>query len=100
MWHVVFHTELQAGIKPTLMHYFIDAHDATLVARFNGLHTAVEQASGPGGITRLPKQWNAELDVDDTGSGATKYTMNTTRLETTTLAGGTSATAPSTARRP
>jgi len=39
-WHVSFFTEAQAGMKPMLMHYFIDAHDGSLVQRFNGLHTA------------------------------------------------------------
>ena len=69
VWHVVFHTEIQAGIKPTLMHYFIDAHTGELVQRYNGLHTAVQQASGPGGIARVPKTWTNELDVDDGGEG-------------------------------
>ena len=81
---MVFHTELQAGIKPTLMHYFIDAHDGALVQRYNGLHTAVSQASGPGGIAQVSRTWTNELDVDDVG-GTTKYTMNTTRLETKNL---------------
>jgi Zn-dependent metalloprotease len=83
-WHVTFHADIQAGIKPVVMHYFIDAHDASLVQRFNGIHTAAatDQASGPGGISRLPKQWNAELDVVHSGSN---YVMDTDRLQTKNL---------------
>ena len=87
-WHVVFMTDGTAG-PIGIWNYFIDAHDGAIVNRFNNLQTAVQQASGPGGITRLPKQWNMELDVDD-GGGTTKYTMNTTRLETKNLSGKTS----------
>ncbi|MGZ3441261.1 MAG: M4 family metallopeptidase, partial [Polyangia bacterium] len=89
VWHVQFHTEIQAGIVPTVMNYFIDAHDLSLVDRYNAIHTAVVQASGPGGIMRLPKAWTNELDVEN-GSGSN--VMNTTRLETTNLSGGTSGT--------
>src|SRR5262249_6974929 len=83
-WHVTFHADMQAGIKPVVMHYFIDAHDASLVQRFNGIHTAAatDQASGPGGISRLPKQWNSELDVVHWGSN---YVMDTDRLQTKNL---------------
>ena len=52
------------------MHYFIDAHDGTLVQRFNGLHTAVEQASGPGGIARLPQGLDATSSTSTTPARA------------------------------
>src|SRR5262249_48129816 len=36
-WFVVFYTERQAGINPGLWHYFVDAHDSTIVNRWNGI---------------------------------------------------------------
>ena len=85
-WHVTFHTQLQAGIVPTVMHYFIDAHTFELVDRHNGIHTAIVEASGPGGIPRLPVNWT-NLDVDNSSG---KNVMNTTRVETKNLNGSTS----------
>ena len=96
-WHVMFHTEIQAGIVPTVMHYFIDAHTGEMVQRFNGIHTAAtDQASGPGGIARVPKSWTNELDVVHTGSN---YVMNTDRLESKNLNARHRGAAPISARR-
>jgi Zn-dependent metalloprotease len=86
-WQISFSTEHQAGIKPTRMRYFIDAHDGTLVDRYNSIHTAVVQGSGPGGNTRVPRTWTNELDVNQSGS---TYTMDTPTLKTVNLNKGTS----------
>jgi Zn-dependent metalloprotease len=86
-WHVSFFTEIQSGIKPGLWHYFIDAHDGSIVQRFNGIHTAIE-ASGPGGNARVTRNWTT-LDVTQSGSS---YLMNTSQVETTNLNHGTSGT--------
>ncbi|MGH8325070.1 MAG: hypothetical protein ACRETD_14965, partial [Steroidobacteraceae bacterium] len=57
-WHVTFYTDVQAGIKPGLWNYFIDAHDGSIVDRFNGIHTAALEASGAGGNPRLSRTWS------------------------------------------
>ena len=81
-WHVTFFTELQAGIRPGLWNYFVDAHDGSIVQLFNGIHTANSEASGPGGNTRVPRTWNMNLDVIQSGAN---YQMNTTQFETTNM---------------
>jgi len=86
-WHVVFFTELQAGIKPGLWNYFVDAHDGALLYKFNAIHTAVQQASGPGGNAKVPRTWTDSLDVESSGTG---FVMSTTKLETTDMNHGTS----------
>jgi Zn-dependent metalloprotease len=85
-WHVSFYTEEQAGIEPGLWHYFIDAHDSTMLRRFNGLHTTFE-GSGPGGNAKVSRTWKDALDVEQVG---TSYAMDTTRVETTDMKHGTS----------
>ena len=85
-WHVQFFTELQAGLNPGLWHYFVDAHDGRIVGQWNALHTLVE-ASGPGGNTKVARQWMANLDVETGGAG---YVMNTTKVETTDMKHATS----------
>jgi pseudolysin/vibriolysin len=86
-WHVTFHTELQAGIKPTVMHYFIDAHDGSILKQYNGIDTAVVEASGPGGNVKVSRTWDSNLDVTQSGS---TYSMSTSALQTVNLNHGTS----------
>jgi pseudolysin/vibriolysin len=74
-WHVTFFTDLQAGIKPMLMNYFVDAHSGELVRSFNAIHTATVEAGGPGGNAKVSRTWTSYLDVNQSGS---TYTMNTT----------------------
>jgi pseudolysin/vibriolysin len=78
-WHVVFATNGKAG-PAGIWNYFIDAHDGSVVQMFNNLQTAVSEASGPGGNTRVQRTWNMNLDVTQSGSS---YVMNTTQYETT-----------------
>ena len=85
-WHVQFFTELQAGINPGLWNYFIDAKSGEIFYKFNGIHT-LEQASGPGGNDKVPRQWTAQLDVEPQGA---QFVMQTARLVTTNMNNGTS----------
>ncbi len=85
-WHVVFFTELQAGVEPGLWNYFIDAETGDVLHKYNGIHT-LEQASGPGGNPKVARSWVAELDVEPSGD---QFAMNTARLVTTNMNNGTS----------
>ena len=85
-WHVVFFTELQAGMKPGLWNTFVDAATGEVIHRFNAIHT-LEQASGPGGNPKVARQWVAQLDVEPSAGG---FAMSTARLVTTNMNGGTS----------
>jgi len=85
-WHVVFFTELQAGLNPGLWNYFVDAKSGEIIAQFNAIHT-LEQASGPGGNPKVARTWNAELDVEPQGA---QFAMNTARLVTGNMNNGTS----------
>ncbi|HTE55290.1 MAG TPA: M4 family metallopeptidase [Kofleriaceae bacterium] len=87
-WHVVFFTELQAGIQPGLWNYFVDAKTGDLLFRFNAIHT-LSQASGPGGNPKVTRSWVNQLDVEPSG---TQFQMNTTRLRTTNMNHGTTGT--------
>jgi Zn-dependent metalloprotease len=78
-WHLTFFTPGQPGAKTALWNYFVDAHDGSLVAKWNAIHTAVVEASGTGGNARVPRTWTNNLDVNQSG---TTYTMNTTQFET------------------
>jgi Zn-dependent metalloprotease len=78
-WHVVFSTELQGGIEPGRWNYFVDAKTGAILNKFNAVHHAVAQASGPGGNTKVPRTWNNELDVLRSG---TNFLMDTPRLQT------------------
>ncbi|NJM91149.1 MAG: hypothetical protein HC863_02530, partial [Myxococcales bacterium] len=77
-WHVVFFTELQAGIAPQLSNYFVDAKTGEIVKRWNGIHT-LSQASGPGGNAKVSRTWTDALDVEPSG---TQFMMDTARLRT------------------
>ena len=88
-YRVSFYTELQAGIKPSLMVYYINAHDGSILKRYNAIHTATAEASGPGGNAKVSRTWNANLDVTQSGSS---YAMDTAQYQTTNLNGGTSGT--------
>jgi vibriolysin len=85
-WHVVFFTELQAGIAPALSNYFVDAKTGEIFRKWNGIHT-LAQASGPGGNAKVARTWTAALDVEQSGAG---YIMDTARLTTVDMDQGTS----------
>ena len=85
-WHVSFFTELQAGAEPGLWHFFVDAVTGEVLYQFNAIHT-LEQASGPGGNAKVARSWVAELDVEPSGG---QFAMQTARLVTTNMNGGTS----------
>ncbi len=85
-WHVQFFTEHQGGVEPMLLNAFFDANSGKLLKQFNGIHT-LSQASGPGGNAKVPRTWNAALDVEPSGS---QFIMDTARLRTINLNNGTS----------
>jgi Zn-dependent metalloprotease len=85
-WHVVFFTELQAGITPGLWNYFIDAKSGEILFQFNGIHT-LSQASGPGGNPKVARTWTNALDVEPSGA---QFQMNTARLRTSNMNNSTS----------
>jgi vibriolysin len=78
-WHTSFYTELQAGIDPALMHYFVDAKTGEVLHRYNGIHTVFAQASGPGGNAKVDHPWVNRLDVQKDGA---TYKAETPRLLT------------------
>ncbi|HWU85640.1 MAG TPA: M4 family metallopeptidase [Kofleriaceae bacterium] len=78
-WHVVFFTERQGGMDPGLWNYFVDAKTGVILDKFNAVHHALAQASGPGGNAKVARQWRNELDVSRSGS---QYIMETSRLVT------------------
>ncbi len=86
VWHVVFFTELQGGVKPGLWNTFVDAQTGKIVQEWNGIHT-LSQASGPGGNAKVARTWTNALDVEPSG---TQWMMDTTRLRTTNMRNGTS----------
>jgi Zn-dependent metalloprotease len=85
-WRVEFFTELQAGLAPGLWNYFVDASTGDILFQYNKIHT-LEQASGPGGNPKVARTWTAALDVEPSGA---EFAMNTARLVTTDMNGGTS----------
>ncbi|HEU0035253.1 MAG TPA: M4 family metallopeptidase [Kofleriaceae bacterium] len=84
-WHVVFYTEAGNGMGPGLWNYFVDAKDGKILFRYNNVQT-LEQASGPGGNTKVPRTWNMQLDVEPDG---TAFKMDTARLQTFDMKNGT-----------
>jgi vibriolysin len=86
VWHVVFFTELQGGVKPGLWNTFVDAQSGKIVQEFNAIHT-LSQASGPGGNAKAPRTWTNQLDVEPSG---TQWMMDTARLRTCNMNNGTS----------
>ena len=84
-WHVVFATDGAAGTAG-IWNYFVDAHDGSVVQMFNNLQSAVVEASGPGGNTRVTRTWNMNLDVTQSGAN---YIMNTPQFQTTNAKTGT-----------
>jgi vibriolysin len=85
-WHVVFFTELQSGLAPSLSNYFIDAHTGEIIKRWNGIHT-LSQASGAGGNAKVARTWTSALDVEPSGS---LFAMDTARLRTLNMNNGSS----------
>ena len=65
-WHVIFATDRTAG-PAGIWNYFIDAHDGSIVERFNNLQTVNAEASGPGGNARVTRTWTMNLDVAPVG---------------------------------
>ena len=86
-WHTEFYTEVQAGLPPGLWNYFVDAKTGDIITSFNALDT-LSQASGPGGNAKVPRTWTDALDVEPSGA---QFAMDTARLQTYNLAGGTGA---------
>jgi vibriolysin len=86
-WHTEFFTELQAGKEPGLWNHFIAADSGEVLESFNAIHT-LSQASGPGGNPKVARTWTEALDVEP-GTG-TNFQMNTARLVTLDMNGGTS----------
>ena len=78
-WHLVFNVVGAAGGLRGIWNYFVDAHDGSVLLRFNNLQSATVEASGPGGNARITRTWNMNLDVTQSGS---TYTMNTAQFET------------------
>lgn len=94
-YHVTFFTEAQGGRDPGLWDYFVDAKTGEILDKWNGIHTLVQQASGPGGNPKVARQWTNELDVRQDGA---RFVMDTPRLQTLDLqqqtSGGTIVSAP------
>lgn len=86
-WHTSFYTELQAGIEPALMHYFVDAKSGQILSKYNGIHTVFAQASGPGGNAKVDHPWVNQLDVQKDGA---TYKAETPRLKTSDMMNATS----------
>jgi vibriolysin len=86
-WHTEFFTERQAGKDPGLWNHFIAADSGEVLESFNAIHT-LSQASGPGGNPKVARTWTEALDVEP-GTG-TNFQMNTARLVTLNMNGGTS----------
>jgi vibriolysin len=91
VWHVTFYTEFQAGLAPGLWNYFVDAESGALLKSWNGIHTLVEEGSGPGGNSKVPRTWTNFLDVVKRVSD-NKYAMDTPTVVTGNMANGTSGT--------
>lgn len=86
VYHVLFSTELQAGLQPGRWNYLVDAQTGEILSQWNGLHT-LSQASGPGGNAKVARQWTNALDVE---ASSNTYVANTARLITYNLKGATS----------
>lgn len=86
VWHVVFYSEMQAGIEPRLSNYFVSAKTGEIVKYWNGIHT-LSQASGPGGNAKVARTWTDALDVEPSGA---QFMMDTARLKTVNMNNATS----------
>jgi vibriolysin len=84
-FYVKFNTELQGGVDPMQLNAFVDAHTGEIIKSWNGIHS-LSQASGPGGNAKVARTWNAQLDVEPSG---TQFQMDTARLRTTNMRNGT-----------
>jgi Zn-dependent metalloprotease/subtilisin-like proprotein convertase family protein len=80
-WHVSFYTEAQAGARPGLWNYLVDAGRGAIITWFNGIDT-LAQASGPGGNAKVARTWTDALDVEPSGN---VYVMETARLRPTDM---------------
>lgn len=78
--HTQFFNEAQDSIEPALWNHIFDANTGALLARWNDVHTADSQASGPGGNPKWVHSWNGELDATMNASG--QAVLTTSRLKT------------------
>lgn len=78
-YHTAFFNELQGDVQPAFWNHIYDANSGELLARWNNLHTANEQASGPGGNPKWVHSWSSELDVSPK---ADKFVLTTTATKT------------------
>jgi Zn-dependent metalloprotease len=79
-YHTAFYNELQGDIAPAFWNHIYDANTGALLARWNEVHTADAQASGPGGNPKWQHSWSNELDATVDASG--QATLTTSRLKT------------------
>ena len=84
-WRVELLNRPQAGLAVGRWIYFVDAASGAIARSFDAL-TTEDQASGPGGNAKKARTWTAELDVEPMGG---EFAMDTARLETFDMAGGT-----------
>ena len=85
-WQVELLVRQQPGVAPGRWHYLIDAGSGGVLRAFDALATAAAQASGEGGNPKKARTWVSELDVEEGGEG---YLMETDRMITYDLEGGT-----------
>lgn len=82
-WQIRLKTEAYRNAEGLQAHgvwnYFIDAHSAEVLGKFNEVHTVDPQASGPGGNEKFNRPWTNELDVTVQGSG---WLQKSSQLET------------------
>jgi Zn-dependent metalloprotease len=81
-WHLEFFTEADESADPGRWNFLVDAHDGSVLQRWNALHT-LEQASGFGGNGKVTRYWTAELDVEPQGD---EFKMDTDRMVTLDMA--------------
>jgi len=83
-WRVELFNETQADLPIGRWFYFVDARDGDVISSYDALNT--EQASGPGGNAKKSRTWSAQLDVEPMDG---QFAMQTDRLVTYDMAGGT-----------
>ncbi|MFO0742511.1 MAG: M4 family metallopeptidase [Labilithrix sp.] len=88
-YHTRFYNELQGDTQPGMWNHIYDANTGALLARWNEVHTADAQASGPGGNPKWTHSWNNELDATINASG--QAVLTTSRLTTLNMNHGSTA---------
>ena len=84
-WRVELFNEPQDELAVGRWFYFVDAASGAILRGFDALNSE-EQASGPGGNGEKARSWSAQLDVEPMDG---QFAMQTSRLETFDMAGGT-----------